>query len=203
MEYIASFPVTSALIGANIVASLIAFVSPDFYEQNLFRVGPVRQRGEWHRIITSGFLHVNVLHLVVNMYVLYMFGPILEQALGAGGYLLVYFAALVGGSLWMLADKRHQPDYAAVGASGAVSGVILAFCLFAPLVMLYLFFAIPMPAAVFGIGFILVSAWLSGRDNAMIAHGAHLGGALAGLGMAILLRPEAVGRFFDQIAGGI
>ncbi len=201
MEYLNQFPITSALIAANIVASLIAFAVPDFFEQNLFRVAPILKKGEWHRVITSAFLHVNSTHLLMNMFVLYMFGPILESVLGVGGYLLVYFASLLGASFWMLADKRSEPDYSAVGASGAVSGVVLAFCLFQPFRMLYLFFLVPMPAVVFGIGYIALSFWLSRRESTMIAHGAHLGGALAGLAATLLVYPEVIGIFARQLTG--
>lgn len=199
MDFLTQFPITSALIGANIAASLLAFSNPAFYEQNLFRVGEILKRNEWHRTLTSGFLHVNPTHLFLNMFVLWMFGPILERTLGAGGYLIVYFGALMGASLWMLVDKRRELKYAAVGASGAVSGIVLAFCLFYPFQMLYLFFVIPMPAIVFGAGYIIISFMLSGRDNAMIAHGAHLGGALAGLVLTILVAPEALSRFIDAL----
>lgn len=201
MEYFTQFPITSALIAANIVASLIAFSANDFFEQNLFRIAPVLKKGEWHRLVTSAFLHVNGLHLFVNMFVLFMFGPILERVLGAGGYLLVYFAALIGASLWMLADKRDSPDYSAVGASGAISGVVLAFCLFQPFQMLYLFFILPIPAVVFGIGYIALSFWLSRRESTMVAHGAHLGGALAGLAATVLVYPEVIGIFMRQLTG--
>ena len=201
MDFIQSFPITTALIAANIVASLVAFVQPDFYEQNLFRVGAIQRRREYHRIVTSGFLHVNATHLLLNMFVLWMFGPYLERWLGMGGYLIVYFGALIGASAWMLYEKRGDPDYSAVGASGAVSGVILAFCMFEPFAILYLFFAIPMPAIVFGVGYIAISFFLSRRDRTMIAHGAHLGGALAGLVLTVLVEPDALTRFIGALSG--
>ena len=203
MEYFSQFPITSALIAANIVASLIAFVVPDFFEQNVFRIAPILKKGELHRVVTSAFLHVNVLHLFVNMFVLYMFGPVLEHALGAVGYLLVYFAALVGASLWMLADKRNTPDYSAVGASGAISGIVLAFCMFQPFQMLPLFFLLPIPAVVFGIGYIILSYWLSRRESTMVAHGAHLGGALAGVAATILVYPDVIAIFMRQLSGAV
>ncbi len=199
MEQFTGFPVTSALLAANIVASFIAFSSKNFFEQNVFQIAPILRKGEWHRAVTSGFLHVNSTHLLMNMFVLYMFGRILEQMLGAGGFVFVYFAALIGASVWMLLEKRGQPNYSAVGASGAVSGVVLAFCLFQPFATLYLFFAIPMPAIVFGFGYIALSYWLSLRENTMIAHGAHLGGALAGLAATIAIRPDVLASFISQL----
>lgn len=202
MDFLQAYPITVAMIAANIVASVFAFSNADFYEQNLFRVGNILRRREYHRIVTSGFLHVNPTHLFLNMFVLYMFGPPLEDLLGSGGFLVVYFGSLLGASFWMLVDKRAQLNYSAVGASGAVSGVILGFCLFYPFVQLLLFFIVPMPAVVFGIGYIAISFWLSRRESAMIAHGAHLGGALAGLVLTVIVRPDALSRFLEALTGG-
>ena len=108
---------------------------------------------------------------------------------------------LLGASAWMLWEKRNSLNYSAVGASGAVSGVILGFCLFEPFARLT-FFVIPMPAIVFGIGYIALSLFLSRRQNTVIAHGAHLGGALAGLVLTALLRPDVVGDFIRVVSGG-
>ncbi|MEM1106994.1 MAG: rhomboid family intramembrane serine protease [Pseudomonadota bacterium] len=197
MDFLTLFPVTTALIAANLAASFYAFSNRQFYEQNLFRVGNISKNREWHRVLTSGFLHVDPMHLLFNMYALYLFGRILELRLGAAGYLIVYFGALLGASAWMLWDKRRQLSYSAVGASGAVSGVILGFCLFAPLAELR-FFIIPMPAIVFSAAYIGISLYLSQRQNAIIAHGAHLGGAFAGLVLTALVYPAAVTSFLQS-----
>ena len=201
MEFLSSFPITSALIAANLVASLFAFTNPDFFEQNLFRVGNVLRRNEYHRALTSGFLHVDAMHLFFNMYALYLFGRYLEVWLGVGGYLIVYFGSLLGASAWMLWEKRNKLNYSAVGASGAVSGVILSFCIFEPFAQLSFFF-VPMPAIVFGLGYIAISLALSQRQNAVIAHGAHLGGAVTGLALTILLSPDVLGEFLARLTGG-
>lgn len=201
MEILFESPITFGLIAANLVASFFAFSNSDFYEQNLFRVGNVVKGNEWHRTLTSGFLHTGTTHLLVNMLTLFFFGPTLEEILGPTGYVIVYFGSLIGASAWMLMEKRGDLGYSAVGASGAVSGVILAYCLFFPFNMLYLFFAIPMPAIVFGVGFIALSWFLSQREGGMIAHGAHLGGALAGLALTVLVEPRAIGVFMRAISG--
>jgi len=208
MEALTSAPATMALLAANIIVSLIGFSNREMFEQNAFWIAPIRQGKQWYRFVTAGFLHVNQLHLIINMYVLYSFGTLLEsKVLGTQGFLLVYFASLLGGSAWEYVTKKDQPNYRAVGASGATSGTILAFSLFFPFATLLLFFVIPMPAIVLAIGFIGVSYYLSGKQGVsgkqggMIAHGAHLGGALAGLAVAIALRPEALGRLFEQITG--
>tara|TARA_R110002095_G_scaffold79426_1_gene68238 strand:+ start:105 stop:719 length:615 start_codon:yes stop_codon:yes gene_type:complete len=203
MDAVQIYPATLVLIAMNVIASVVAFNNQEFFDRYSFWINPIRQGEEWHRFVTSAFLHVNGLHLFINMYVLYLFGQILEAHVGSGGFLILYAASLLGGNVWEYADKRNQPNYRSVGASGATSGVISGFCLFYPFATLYLFFAIPMWAIVFGAGFIVASFILSQRDQTMVAHGAHLGGALTGLVIAMLLRPEAWRQMIDQVASRI
>ena len=203
MDGLLASPATLGLIAMNVIASMIAFGNRDFFEQNAFWIAPIREGRQWHRFLTSGFLHVNGMHLFLNMYVLYLFGQTLEKILGTAGFLILYFASLLGGNLWEYMEKRGKPDYRSVGASGATSGVVLGFCLFFPFAVLYLFFAIPMWAIVFGVGYIVISFILSQRESTMIAHGAHLGGAVAGLVVTLLLRPEAWNHLLSQVAARI
>ncbi|GAB5458573.1 MAG: rhomboid family intramembrane serine protease [Henriciella sp.] len=201
MEQIMAYPATSLLIAANVVASLIALSNRPFMEKNLFHVGPILQQREWHRMLTSGFLHGGLLHLFVNMYVLYMFGSLIEGALGTFGYLIVYFAALLGGNLWSLLENKIKPAYRALGASGATSGIVMSFTLFAPFESLYFFpIPIPIPAVILAVIFIVASAILARRENKVIGHEAHLGGALAGILATIAVEPRALSIFSNQIA---
>ena len=124
MDQLMLIPVTSLLIAANVLVSLYALSNPPFMEKNLFHVGPILSGGEYHRMVTSGFLHGGFLHLFVNMYVLFMFGGFVEQVLGTTGYLVVYFAALLGGNAWALLENKNKTSYRALGASGATSGIV-------------------------------------------------------------------------------
>ncbi|MEM7766574.1 MAG: rhomboid family intramembrane serine protease [Pseudomonadota bacterium] len=199
MDYLTAFPITSALIAANVIASVVAFNSREFFGQNAFIVGPILKERQYYRVLTSGFLHVAVWHLLFNMYALYGFGAYVERQLGAGAYLFVYVVALLGGNLWSLAEKKGNPAYAAVGASGAISGILLAFGLMAPFAQILAFFVIPMPAIVFCGAFILVSALLAQRQNAMFGHDAHLGGAIAGLFATLVVAPGLFGAFVAEV----
>jgi len=105
MEQMLTTPVTSLLIAGNVIASLIALSNPSFMAKNLFHVGPILQQKEWHRMVTSGFLHGGILHLLVNMYVLFMFGGFVERVVGPVAYLIIYFAALLGGNSWALLEN--------------------------------------------------------------------------------------------------
>jgi len=191
-------PITFILLAANVLASFIAFSNPGFLSANLLTTNGVRA-GEVQRLLTSGFIHGSGVHLFVNMLTLYFFGPYLEQMLGPVNYLIVYFGALIGGSAWALVENWKNPNYAALGASGAISGVIVSFCVFEPFAMLYIFFAIPMPAIVFAVLYIAFSAAMTGRANKRIAHEAHLGGALAGLALTLILVPGSGSAMIEAV----
>lgn len=193
-------PVTMGLLALNIVTSVIAFSNPRFYNQNVLWIGPMVENREWHRAFTSGFLHVNTLHLIVNMYALYLFGPVVEYVMGGLGFAIVYIVSLLGGSAYAIAQNRTNPEYRAAGASGALSGITLAFCLFAPFAMLYLLGVVPMWGIVFGLAFVAFSYLFSRRADRIIGHEAHLGGALAGVVATLVVRPQTFGDFVSQVA---
>ena len=201
MDQFFLIPVTSLLIAANVIASLYALSNAQFMEKNLFHVGSILSQNEWHRMVTSGFLHGGFLHLFVNMYVLFMFGGFVERAVGTTGYLIIYFLALLGGNAWALLENKNKPFYRALGASGATSGIVMSFILFRPFEPLMIF-PIPffMPAVVLGLAFIVISAVLAQRENKTIGHEAHLGGAFAGLLTTIVIAPGAFSNFSAQIA---
>ena len=204
MEQIAQMPVTMTLIIINVIASIAAWQSQPVMARGLFHIGPMKNQNQWDRAITSGFLHINGIHLFMNMYVLWGFGGVLEdpRVLGSQNFAILYAASLIGGSAWSYMENFRKPDYKALGASGAVSGVVLGVCLFAPLGTLGFFF-IPMPAVVFGVAFILISAMLAQNENKIIAHEAHLGGALAGAIMTIILEPRVWPRFISQVSNAL
>ena len=203
MDVFFQAPATFTLIITNVLVSILAFSNLKLFEDNALVVGEVVQNRQIHRIVTSGFLHVSPMHLFVNMLTLYFFGPYLESGgmLGLTGFLLVYFGALLAGSLWAILENIDRPEYAAVGASGAVSGVVIAFCLFEPFAMLYIFFLLPMPAILFAVLYIGFSAFLSGNPNSRIGHEAHLGGAVAGLVITMLLTPGILDSTLRQVLG--
>lgn len=196
---ILSAPATLALICVNIVISIYAFfVDRTFINQFAFQVHAVRDLKQQYRVVTSSFLHGGVAHLLLNMLTLFFFGPEVERILGKLGFLLVYFGAIITSGIVSLKVNRNNPDYASVGASDAVSGVLLSFCCFYPLQPLYIMFIpIPIPAILYGVLFMAISAQLMERSNRVIAHEGHLGGALAGVVLTILMRPDVVTRIFQ------
>src|SRR5687768_13308475 len=107
------------LIIVTAVTSYQGFKNHFFFEKYEFGVDKVRLYRDYKRLITSGFLHVNWMHLIFNMLGLYFFAGSLIGILGPLGFLLIYFSSLVGGNLLSLMVYKNQGDYTSVGASGA------------------------------------------------------------------------------------
>jgi membrane associated rhomboid family serine protease len=173
------------------VVSWFGFRSRDFEEKYIFNAEAILARKEYHRLVTSGFLHAGWNHLLMNMISLYFFGPTLESWLGKAQLLLIYFSAIIGGNLLSLYIHRYH-DYRAYGASGGVCGVIFAFILLFPGSSIYLYYALRVPGWLYAIGFLLGSTYAlrAGRDN--IGHDAHLGGAILGLLITAALNPKVL-----------
>lgn len=192
------YPVTVILLLANVVVSYLGFTRQGFLERYKFEVNAILHRNEYFRLISSGFLHVNVTHLIMNMLSLYFMGRVLEimyvgryDGVGYAFYLLVYFGSMLGGDLLALLLKRNHPRYSAVGASGAISGVIFALLVMMPYGMLNLFFFLPMPFWLYAVLYVAYSLFGIRTGHGNIGHEAHLGGALVGLGLGCAFMPQA------------
>ena len=197
MEFV-NAPATYALIVCNTIISLYAFYGDrNFINQFAFHVNAVTRRDEYWRVVTSSFIHANIPHLLMNMMTLFFFGPVVEETLGKLGFLVVYFGAIIVSGIVSVMTNRNNPDYSSVGASDATSGVILSYCCFYPFSSLYfLFLPIPIPAILFAVLFIFMSAHLMGNEGKVIAHEGHLGGAIGGAALTLVMRPEVVTQFF-------
>ncbi|WP_177764775.1 rhomboid family intramembrane serine protease [Flavobacterium sp. I3-2] len=175
-----------AIIAIVCLVSYKGFNDPVFFDKYKFNVGAI-QRGQKYRIFTSAFLHGDLSHLVFNLLTLYFFAPVVIAYFGSLGFLIVYFISLVCGSLLSLKIHEKQPYYSAIGASGAITGILYAAILLNPDAQLGLFFVIPVPAYVFGIGYLLYSIYGMKQQNDLIGHTAHFGGAIGGLLSVLIL----------------
>ena len=183
-----SNPVVLVLIIANVLFSMKGLDDYSFLEKYKFQVGRVLGK-EKIRMLTSGFLHVDWMHLGFNMYALYIFGDFVATNSGTINFLIIYFGSLIAGSLYTLQYHKHEPYYSAVGASGAVSGIVYSSILVFPDMQLLLFFAIPIPGYVFGVGYLLYSIYGMKKQLGNIGHAAHLGGAIGGFILTLILKP--------------
>ena len=183
-----SNPIVLFIIIANVLFSMKGFDDYAFLDKYKFQVGRVLGK-EKIRMLSSGFLHVDWMHLGFNMYALYVFGDIVSKILGPTSFLIIYFGSLLAGSLYTLHFHKNEPYYSAVGASGAVSGIIYSSILLFPDLQLLLFFAIPIPGYVFGVGYLLYSIYGMKKQVGNIGHAAHLGGTIGGFALTLLLNP--------------
>lgn len=200
-------PLNLILIVATVIISMQAFGNYQRLSRLMFNPYVIKARGEWYRVISHAFVHSSWGHLLVNMLVLYFFGQNMEyiftQYYGGAGkvyFLLLYFGGIIFATL--PAFKRHvqNPGYNAVGASGAVSAVLFAHILVLPTETLYLYFAIPLPSFLFGIGYLWYEAWMDKRSNDNVAHDAHFWGALFGVSFMVAVDYNFLINFFVQIS---
>jgi len=182
--------VTIIIIAANAIISYKGFGDYGFFERYKFNVGRIRA-GEQFRMFSSGFLHADTAHLFVNMLTLFFFANWVIRYLGDFNFVIIYLASLVLGSLLSLYFHREEYHYSAVGASGAVTGVLYSAILLDPTMSLYMFFIpIPIPAYIFGIGYLLYSIYGMKNRIGNIGHDAHFGGAIGGFIITLVMMPS-------------
>ena len=179
------------LILANFIVSYKGFNDRNFYERYEFSIEKILVYKQYYRLITSGFLHVNWMHLIFNMLALYFFSGSVEYFFGPVQFLLIYFTSMIGGDLLSLFIHRYDSGYSSVGASGAVNGIIFAAIAVFPGMRIGFFFIPGIPAWIYGLAYVLYSIYgiRSRRDN--IGHESHLAGALIGMLLAIVMYPAS------------
>ena len=181
--------ITLLIIAANVVISLKGFKDYSFFHQYKFNIAELKNNN-YKILLTSGFLHVDSTHLLVNMLTLYFFANTVILNLGVFAFVAIYIGSLLLGNYLSYFFHKNDYGYSAVGASGAVVGVLYSAILLQPDMMLGLFFIIPMPAYVFGIGYLLYSIYAMKNQNDRIGHDAHFGGAMGGFFITLALQPQ-------------
>ena len=181
---------TMAIIAANVIVSLKGFNDTYFFDRYKFGIGAIKA-GQKERMLTSGFLHVDLSHLFFNMFTLYFFADVVIGWFGSIKFLIIYYISLVAGSLLALFFHKDEPYYSAVGASGAVTGILYAAILLEPEMQLgIMFIPIPLPAYVLGIGYLLYSIYGMKSRLGNIGHTAHFGGAVGGYLSTLVFMPS-------------
>ena len=215
----ASIPIiTYFLMSFTFITSIIAFPpnvpsieglrQPEWFDRFKFNPYLVWHSKQWYRMFTSGFLHTGWLHLIINMFVLYFFGRVVEWSFisifglfkGRLFFLILYVTAIFVASLPDLFRFKDKYFYNAIGASGAISAILFTSILLYPWNKIYIFpIPIPIPAIIFGIIYILYESYMTKRSADNIGHSAHLWGAIYGFILPIILEPKLLILFIAQL----
>lgn len=173
------------IIGITGFISYKGFNDRSFFNKYLFHTGAILGQKDYKRMLSSGFLHADWMHFGFNMYSLFLFGKIVGFGAGPFGFLGIYFGSLIAGNLFSLFMNRKNSNYSAIGASGAVSGIVMASVVFFPTIEIMF-----MPGWIYALVFTGISVFgmSSKRDN--VGHEAHLGGGVIGMLIAYLIRPD-------------
>jgi len=203
-----SFSITLCILLITVVVSLYVSEKLELKHKMIFNPAKVYYHNEWYRLFSHAFIHADLLHLGVNMFVLYFFGQYVEKffllkfegGIGILYFLLLYVGGILFASLPALRKNRDNPVYNSLGASGAVSAVLFSSIILDPINTIYIYAAIPMPAIVFGVLYVIYEMYMNKRGGTNVAHDAHLLGALFGVLFTIILSPKfVIANFIQQI----
>lgn len=204
-DIITHFPITIGLIAANVIFTLIGFSNPGMVDKTIMWPYRVARENQYYRMITSGFLHADFMHLFFNMFTLFYFGINVEfifthDMLGGNvAYLALYFLGLIISDLPSYIKHRNNSQYRSLGASGAVSAVVFAGIVFQPWGTIRLYGAIRLSAALYAVLYIIYCIYAGKKGNDNINHDAHLWGALFGLAFTIILIASMQPQLFNDI----
>lgn len=178
------------------------FISPALIEKCAFRPYWISRRRDWHTLVSSGLVHADLPHLIFNGVSFWFFAVPLEGIIGTVPWVILYALGLLLSLSGSWLKHRDNPDYATLGASGAISAAIFAAIVYAPTsTLLILPIPVPIPAPLFAVGYLAYSWWSSRQNRGRINHDAHLGGALTGLAFVAITDPGAYPRAWMQVFG--
>ena len=189
-------PAAAAILAAILAVSIAGLsFAPRIIERNLFRPYWLARKQNYSTWVTSGFIHADYGHLLFNSLTFWSFGFALERVMGSPGFLALYFAGLVVSDVGTYFKQRNNPDYASLGASGAILAVLFASIIYFPTQSLYILpIPFPIPAPLFAVGYLAYTIYAARRAQGRINHDAHLGGAIAGVLFVALTDPSALQR---------
>jgi len=192
------------------LTSVFAFSQRDIMAQLQFNAFQIYHRKQFYRILSHAFIHANWEHLIVNMIVLYSFGTAVEiyfrdtfGNVGTTYYLILFFGSVIFSSLLSLFKERDNPQYNAVGASGAVSAILFTAIFFNPWSNIYFFGILPIPGIIFGALYLYYSYYMSTKKMDNIGHDAHYMGAIFGFFFPVILQPSLLMDFFRVLFSGV
>jgi membrane associated rhomboid family serine protease len=193
---------TLVIIIITIILSIGAFSNQKMINDLVFWPPMVKQRHQYYRFISSGFIHADWMHLLFNMLTFYSFGQIMEiffvAKIGKAGYLLFYLGGIILSEVPSYIKHINNYQYRSLGASGAVSAVLFSFILLAPWQTLYVFI-FPLPAIVFAVLYFIYTAYMNKKGGDFINHSAHLWGSIYGIVFTTILDPGVIIHFLQQL----
>ncbi len=207
MEAFEASPLAYIIIGATVFISWKAFEDFSLKSKLVFSPYDVKHLRQWYKILTHGFIHADYMHLGINMFVLYSFSTWVEAAFvqnhglltGELMFLILYVGAIAFATIPSMRKHADNPSYAALGASGAVSAILMAFIIMFPLAELRFFFLIPMPGFIAGLVFFGLESYLNKRGRTGVAHDAHIWGAIFGILFVALADINYFVHFFQSV----
>jgi len=190
------------ILAAIVTASIAGLLSRPLLERAMLRPYVIARGSGYWQLLTSGFVHADIAHLLFNCITFYSFGFALERVIGTGYFVALYFVGLLVSGVGTCIKHRDEPNYASLGASGAILAVLFASILYFPHSrLLILPVPVPIPAPLFAVIYLAFSYYSSRTAKGRINHDAHITGALTGVAFVALTDPQRIGALFSYLRG--
>jgi membrane associated rhomboid family serine protease len=191
-------PAALIILIVTVIVSIIGMKNPAFLARAMLRPYTMFRKREYEKLITSGFVHADYGHLIFNLITFYFFAFPLERRIGSINFVSLYFIGMVLSEIGTCLKHRNDPNYASLGASGAILAVLFASIVYFPTQSLFIFpIPIPVPAPLFAVGYLIYSYYQSRQNVGNINHDAHIGGALTGLAFVAVTDAPAYRRLLE------
>lgn len=194
-------PGAVALLTIMLIASGVGlYWAPAFVERNLFRPHWLVPRRQWHTLVTSGFLHADLMHLLFNAFTFWAFGFGLERTIGTASFATLFFVGLFvsDAGTWLM--HRHDPEYRSLGASGAILAVLFASIVYSPSSSIFILpIPVPIPAPLFAFAYLAYSVYASRQARGRVNHEAHIAGAATGVAFVAVTDWPALAQAFRSL----
>lgn len=195
--------ITYIIIGITVVVSYLCFNNQELFRKLALIPYRTVKNNEWYRLVTHGFVHADMTHLLVNMFTFWSFGTYIESifgylGFGTWGYLGLYLGGMIFASIYDVLKHHNDPYYVSIGASGAVSAILFSSILFDPWSKILLFAIIPVPGIIFGVLYLAYCQYMAKRVGDNINHNAHFYGAVYGFLYPALLNPSLLKAFLSH-----